>query len=377
MSRILLRKGRLGRAFTLVELLVVIAIIGVLVALLLPAVQAAREAARRTQCNNNLKQIGLALHNYHDTYKTFPPMAGGTWNPDTAWPSGSWKSNIEYHSTFFFILPYMEQAPLYDRIIAGLPEGGMAGPVRQGPHSLQDYSPYGTLIEAYICPSDPYGSRGGWDTTHSASINYAVNLGDSSIGLDGNWNPPTVWALQSRGAFAFKEGAKIADIVDGTSNTLATSENTVYSAAQHGKVHGHYTTMSNGTFRATPSAVLATKGPNGTLIGPLPGSHHRDGEAWVSGYPMISGFNTILPPNAPSVATAAGEWNEGIYTPDSYHPGGINAGMADGSVRFIAETINTGNLGLPMPRFGSTGPSPYGVWGALGTKQGGESVAIQ
>jgi prepilin-type processing-associated H-X9-DG protein len=171
-------------------------------------------------------------------------------------------------------------------------------------------------------------------------------------------------------------------VTDGTSNTIAVSENTVYNAAIHGSIHGHYVIISSGTFRASPSACMAARGPNGMLVGTLPPSHHRDGDSWVSGFPMCMGFTTILPPNAPSCATSHGEWNEGIFTPDSYHPGGVNAAMADGSVRFITDTINTGNLGAPMPRINTTnptvppnlGPSPYGVWGALGSKGGREPV---
>jgi len=106
------------------------------VALLLPAVQAAREAARRSQCANNLKQLGLGLHNYHDTYKTFPPMAGGTTHTDTSWDPGSWFSNGERHSTYFFLLPFMEQKPLHDQILepplgprVGVHRAGADGPL--------------------------------------------------------------------------------------------------------------------------------------------------------------------------------------------------------------------------------------------------------
>ena len=96
----------------------------------------------------------------------------------------------------------------------------------------------------------------------------------------------------------------------------------------------------------------------------------------MSGYPMIMGFTTILPPNAPSCANNQGEWEEGIFSADSYHPGGVNAAMADGSIRFVAETINTGNLGAPMPQTPLWGtPSPYGVWGAMGTKAGSEAFS--
>lgn len=370
MARNISPEKRTGRAFTLVELLVVIAIIGVLVALLLPAVQAAREAARRSQCANHLKQLGLALHNYHDTYKTFPPMAGGTTGPG-GWDPQSWESNQENHSTFFFLLPFIEQKPLYDSIQAGLPEGSMGVARKQGPHSLRNYSYYATRIPGYLCPSDTMAARGGMDTA-TAAISYAVNLGDSTVGAE-SWSPSSMGTQFPRGVFGFRVGATMADVRDGTSNTLAFSENTTYSPSAHGKVHGHYVTLSSGALRATPVVCMQAKGANGQLIGTLPGSHHRDGEAWTAGFPMICGFHTILPPNSPSCATAAGEWNEGIFTADSYHPGGVNAAMVDGSVRFVSETINTGNLSLPVPQTGNLGMSPYGVWGAMGTKDGGEA----
>jgi len=364
---------RLGRAFTLVELLVVIAIIGVLIALLLPAVQAAREAARRSQCSNHLKQLGLALHNYHDTYKTFPPMAAGTTNPDTSWDPGSWYSNGERHSTFFHILPFMEQRPLYDQIAAGRVEGLMISIRPQGPHSLRNYTAYRVKLPVYLCPSDTMADRGGWDSA-TAAISYAVNCGDSTLGVD---NQSIVNTQFPRGVFGFRVGATFSDIKDGTSNTLAFSENTTYSPNAHGKIHGHYVMIPQGSLRSSPIICMQARGLNGRLVGTLPPSHHRDGEAWTSGYPMICGFTTILPPNAPSCANAEGEWQEGIFSPDSYHPGGVNGAMCDGSVRFLSETINTGNLAAPVPRMNSNGLSPYGVWGALGTKDAGEAVSNQ
>jgi hypothetical protein len=348
-------------------LLVVIAIIGVLVALLLPAVQAAREAARRSQCANHLKQLGLALHNYHDTFNVFPPMAMGTNHPGANW-GNSWNSNGERHSTFFFLLPYIEQKPLYDQIGAGKQEGGMPGIVPQGPHSLRNYSYYKTRIPVFLCPSDGGGDRGGWDA-NTAAINYAVSVGDATYGADNQTNVST---QAPRGIFGFRLGSKFADITDGTSNTLAFSENTVYSPSAHGRIHGHYVIISRGTLRTTPINCQQAKGPSGTLIGTLPPSHHRDGEAWTSGYPMICGFTTILPPNAPSCANNTGEWEEGIFTPDSYHPNGVQGTLADGSVRFFTETINTGDLSQPAVK---AGPSPYGVWGALGSKAGGEAFS--
>jgi prepilin-type processing-associated H-X9-DG protein len=241
---------------------------------------------------------------------------------------------------------------------------------------MRPYSAYRVKIPGYLCPSDSQADRGGWDTA-TAAISYAVNCGDSTIGLDGTWNPSIVGATTNRGVFGFRIGNTMADIRDGTSNTLAFSENATYSPAQHGKIHGHYVIIGSGSFRASPIVCMQAKGANGQLVGTLPGSHHRDGEAWTAGFPMILGFTTILPPNAPSCANNQGEWEEGVFTADSYHPGGVNAAMCDGSVRFVQETINTGNLALPVPRMTNNSLSPYGVWGAMGTKSGSESIANQ
>src|SRR5687767_294859 len=151
----LFRSMRASKAFTLVELLVVIAIIGVLVGLLLPAVQSAREAARRMQCGNNLKQFGLALHNYHDTFKALPPRRGGTSGPsDTARRN----HNYDRRSAFIFLLPFLEQKPLADRIDAGEKVGGTTFP-RGGPAAWYNngtivYQPWREQISVVLCPSD-------------------------------------------------------------------------------------------------------------------------------------------------------------------------------------------------------------------------------
>jgi len=120
---------------------------------------------------------------------------------------------------------------------------------------------------------------------------------------------------------------------------------------------------------------LALKGPNGTFT-PNPAGpdqwHHDRGQLWCYGEPGICCFNTVLPPNSISCTNAPGEWGQGYFPPDSMHPGGVNAATADGSVRFISETINTGNLAAAEP---ISGPSPYGVWGALGSKAGQDIVS--
>jgi hypothetical protein len=353
-----------------VELLVVIAIIGILIALLLPAVQAAREAARRSQCANNLKQLGLAMHNYHDSRNVFPPMNVGT-------SGGGWGTHM-YHNGdrlgwMAHAMPYYEQGTLWDQIQAGGTYGGYAVP-KGGAHPLWNgYIPYRTLVNAVLCPSDATG----WKkvATDLGKNNYCACVGDQIYNNVGDTTP--------RGIFGSILPCAIRDIYDGTSNTAMLSENTVRTgwAADCNLLHGCYTIV--GGLDWNPIQCMATRGPNNTLVGSFPGSHQRRGDSLYAGYPMINGFTTVLPPNSPNCSNCTGEWCWGVFPPDSYHPGGVNLCLADGSTRFISETIDTGDLSCPDPTrqnpCSSLGnppnTSPYGVWGALGSKQGGEPPA--
>ena len=293
--------------------------------------------------------------------------------------NGSWESSRGHHSAWLQMLPQYEQTALYNSIAAGRAEGGMTQARSFGPHSLRPYSLYKSRIPGLLCPSDPGAQGNGW-SNDQAPVNYATNFGDSTLGTDGGHNGE--WgSSKPRGMFGIVWGepglrtggrAKAhASVTDGTSNTLMFSEITIFNG--EGRIKGHYTMMPDATFRATPIACMQTKGPNGTIVGPLPPSHHRHGESWASGFTMNSGFTAILPPNAPSCANAQGEWQEGIYSANSYHTGGVNAVNVDGSVRFISETIDTGNLSARVP---TSGPSPYGLWGALGTSAGGEVGSV-
>ncbi len=364
------RGGHSG--FTLVELLVVIAIIGILVALLLPAVQAAREAARRMQCSNNLKQLALACHNYVDTHKVLPPMATGT-NAIGGWGDGGYKiSNGRRLSWMVHTMPFYEQKTLYDQIMSGgvasdgtvVPAGG-SNPLWSG------YLPYRTLVPDVLCPSDGVGQKK--NTWETGKNNYCASIGDQYYGNAGSTNV--------RGIFSYNKSTSFRDIKDGTSNTILLSENTIRpttTASRCVKIHGCYSVISD-IDSTGPISCMATKGPSGTILGPLPASHERRGDSLYYGVAMISGFTTILSPNSPNCAIDRGEWSWGIFPPDSFHPGGVNAALADGSVRFIAETINTGNLACrdpsrvdPCMTGQIPGTSPYGIWGALGSKNGSE-----
>tara|TARA_R110002111_G_scaffold262702_1_gene340324 strand:+ start:21715 stop:22584 length:870 start_codon:yes stop_codon:yes gene_type:complete len=193
------------RGFTLIELLVVIAIIAILIALLLPAVQQAREAARRSTCKNNMKQLGLALHNYHDTHRAFPPgsieilVTGTTYTNLIGWQT--------------FILPFMDQSPLYQSIKS---EGGFDAPWTGIANLTAANKGAKTIIPAYICPSDPMG---GINTNLSSygKSNYAASSGKEYSGGGGD---------SVKGAFGVNTKSKFRDFTDGLSNVFLAGERT-------------------------------------------------------------------------------------------------------------------------------------------------------
>jgi prepilin-type N-terminal cleavage/methylation domain-containing protein len=370
MRRSQLRKQSIGMGFTLVELLVVIAIIGILVSLLLPAVQSAREAARRMQCSNNLKQLGLALHNYHDVYKSFVQRSGGTCCASGA---GLGNSNRGRLSGFVPLLPFYEQGAMYDQIKAG-----DASNPPHGPHSWAGWGPWNNSPDMLLCPSDNgYPHRGGRFNSYAFSMGDMVESLTNGIGS----------GRQARGIFGPRDGRttfRISDVTDGTSNTIAFSErinqaNTPYRGTNpvtvpvktvqhvlgvHQRVSGLVNnpslcrTVTDGTYFVAGSAIQA-----------------RFGIAWQDAQPMYVAFNTVFPPNGPACAQDGtnGDSAHLVIPPASRHPGGVMSTFTDGSTHFISNTINTGNLSA---RQRIDGPSVYGVWGALGSKSGSEAVAI-
>lgn len=337
------RAGR-HRGFTLIELLVVIAIIAVLIALLLPAVQQAREAARRTQCKNNLKQLGLALHNYHDTLLVFPPRETGT-------------STNSRMSGFYGLLPYVEQGALYDAIKAGDPGNGIPP---QGPAVWSSWSVWNVTLPWALCPSD--GASGNTER----NVNYMFSVGDT---IQNNRDSTNV-----RGMFSQRNSISMGKIPDGTSNTIAMSEHL------RGGVNptpGNQIQVKQGIalsvagILTNPGECMTTVGQGGYYSTSYQAKIKHGTRIW-DGQPQWVGFTTVIGPNGPSceaTANASGDGESSILSPSSNHTGGVNALLADGSVRFISDSIHTGSLNLPPV---TTGQSPYGVWGALGTRDGGE-----
>lgn len=363
--------------FTLVELLVVIAIIGILVALLLPAVQAAREAARRMSCTNNLKQITLASHNYHDTYKRFPAGWGGT-NRNGNWDGTGGDCNYGQMSVYVALLPFIEQTALYNvaigptygvnhqtRVVSGhlYQQWGPAAWFESDLGSAAGYPAWHVELPTLRCPSDTAQRSSGW-WNDTGRINYGISLGDKWQDV---WGRATV-----RGVFGGQYTYNtMSDVRDGTSNTIAFSELTLSNGTNgHNTIHGDHWVGPI----PNPLDCLAHKGP-GITINPAGGFNAnwetRRGMWWAGGGPIVHGINTVLPPNSITCSDGTGEWGWAeVIPPDSYHPGGVVASRADGSVEFVSNTIDTGNLLATSP---ANGPSPYGVWGALGSMNGGDS----
>lgn len=354
------------RGFTLVELLVVIAIIGILIALLLPAVQAAREAARRSQCTNQLKQLALAVHNYSDVNRCFPPKKCGTTTG-----SGGTQYNGNFGSGWMRLLPYYEQQALYSAWSSAQTYGGTSfapwGPWPwDGSVGSAPYVPYCTQVPTLMCPTDGNITKGKTTTNHGRT-NYMFSVGDT---VSYDYNDTGTNGARVRGPFG--NGANVftfADIRDGTANTAMLSERLFPSSStivREGNVH------SFAGVATQPNTCYSNVSTTDPKVFSTASVTTWSGQ-WDHGSTSHIAFNTVLPPNAPACgSTNNDDSSAGVWPPTSYHPGGVNLAMCDASVRFISETIDSGTT-FSAPVTG--GLSPYGAWGALGSRNGGESVA--
>ncbi len=369
-----------SRGFTLIELLVVIAIIAVLIALLLPAVQSAREAARRAQCTNNLKQLGLAIQNYHQQTNVLPAVnmflganAGQGWGWQPSWE--------------VFLLPNLEQQQMYNAwnfMVAGdsnLNSGG------NGPPSVNSTITY-SAIASFLCPSDnqktrpfnPYaptnyfGNYGGPDVIRMWSGTIVPFLTKGPPGDTTVAGGPAWWGADSNLGFFGFEG-----ITDGTSNTAVFSEKLIGVSNGDPLPYGGNNANSKRGIFISPNVPYTFNSGNQALalqgiqaVKQIPGSQQASGNSWMIGFTwsvgyqwhwVVNAYNHYATPNQltclnqSDINTQGWGGYAGIAPPTSNHPGGVNVAFADGSVHFLKDSV-----------------APNTWWG-LGTRNGGETIS--
>jgi prepilin-type N-terminal cleavage/methylation domain-containing protein len=415
-------KKQRNSGFTLVELLVVIAIIGILVGLLLPAVQAAREAARRMSCSNNFKQLGLAIHNYHSSYKQLPIHGVGTGGADggaapfgntsvtTNWWTNYGDANAWRLSMLVGLTPFMEQQALWEeisnpsRINALDPDNPLGTPwPAMGPTvQFLQYRPWVTEIPTLRCPSDPgvglpaqgrtnYGACLGdsmWWSVRGPKVHRA-NRGGEKVGDDAGWAQHSNAA--DRGVFVPHKSAKFRDILDGLSNTFAMGEMLTYLGdrdtrgvqTNNGSQNPPADVRDNPTWCELQGQIDPNRPQFWAPGVGISGQNDARGYKWADFRPHYTGVHTIHPPNA-AICGGNNAGQTGMFPPSSRHQGGAHMLMSDGAVIFITDSIEGGDRTHEMVWLNAVDPdsqpgssSPYGLWGALGTKAGRETIPEQ
>ncbi|WP_165233600.1 DUF1559 domain-containing protein [Aquisphaera insulae] len=340
-------------AFTLIELMVVIAVFALLIALSLPALKAARESSRHVQCINNLRQIGLVLHNYHQSIGSFPMMNGAAYS--NVPPNNDNFTTWGVFGAHTFLLPYLEQSPIYNACnfdFGSYPRGAVNSDM-----TWTNLTVWNTKLAAFICPSD---GMSGLDNI----CNYMGNAGTGT----------NLWSsTDSNGLFCQNRTYSISTVIDGASNTIAMTESLVgasgtekyrwFKSAMNPELVRDKTVYLGDARQNLPAVMKVVQQCEASIASPS--NFSNKGYRWQVGAPGFTMTNIILTPN-PSCTFSTCRWdcNDScgvdfgqIHTVNSNHPGGVNVGFVDGSVRFVRDGIH------------------QAVWMAMGSRNGGEVIS--
>ncbi len=346
--RISTSSGSQRTAFSLVELLVVLLILGVSLALLMPAVQAAREAARRFQCASRLRQLGIANQSYHDAFGSFPAMRLGTRRGVAGSEEARANSNEFCMSGLVSLLPMLEQQPVFRQ----------ASAVNFGPVPWRTSAHWRVQIAGLLCPSDSV-----YDQATTAQASYKFCVGTTVR------NNHSIWGEPNNGMYtvigeprATRTTVRIRDIRDGMSHTVAMSErrngnrrqwfDVANAARKIEAADSNEPAVAYDACWATAAHHEGRRYDDGVSIREGP----RPGERWADGRPYYAGFTTIVPPNGPSCLVGSTDVGHGVFTASSRHPEYVNVLMADGSVAQVADSIDRN------------------TWWAMGTRDGRETM---